>query len=346
MNEEKFTIPFIEFVSKNYEIDEHFFLITGNNKYIDRNSINKKNIYFLNDDNFNILYLTKLMNESQQILIHGFFQNFRFKLLLLLNYKNLKKVNWIIWGGDLYYSNSSMSIKHKINDILKKFLVKRFGYVSTLVKTDYDVAKNKYKITGIYKKAMYLTPIKLEFLDSIIPESKECCNIQIGNSADISNLHLDVIDKLSKFKDENIKIYCPLSYGDKDYGKKVEEYGKSIFGDKFVAVTDYMKADEYGKFLGSIDIAIFNNNRQQALGNIFALAYLGKKIFMRNDTTMWKDLVDDEGYKFSSIDEIEYMTFEKFIEINYDFIVCNKALSKNRFDEKYAAKVWNNIFQN
>lgn len=346
MNEEKFSMPFIEFISSNYNNEDHFFIITGYNNYIDRNKLNLKNIIFFDKDNKSAFQLTKLMNESDQIIIHGFFQNMKFKIIMLFNYMNLKKVNWIIWGGDLYDTYNSMNIKAKLNLKLKKFLVKRFGYVSTLVKRDYELAKIKYNINGKYRKAMYLTPIKLEFLESIHVElNKGYCSIQIGNSADASNLHFEALDKLAKFKDENIKIYCPLSYGDKEYAKKVEKYGQEIFNEKFIAIKDYMTAQVYGEFLGNVDIAIFNNNRQQALGNVFALAYLGKKIFMRNDTTMWDDLVCDEGYVFYAVSCINNITFDEFTGDCSEVIKKNKILSTKRFDENYMMEVWNDIFK-
>ncbi|WP_181881452.1 hypothetical protein [Helicobacter sp. MIT 99-5507] len=42
-----------------------------------------------------------------------------------------------------------------------------------------------------------------------------------------------------------------------------------------------MQFDEYIAFLNNIDIAIFKQNRQQAMGNIFVLLALGKKSIFR-----------------------------------------------------------------
>ena len=41
-----------------------------------------------------------------------------------------------------------------------------------------------------------------------------------------------------------------------------------------------MPYSSYISFLGSIDIGIFNNNRQQGMGNITNLLYLGKKVYL------------------------------------------------------------------
>ena len=45
-------------------------------------------------------------------------------------------------------------------------------------------------------------------------DEKQIINILIGNSATETNNHIEVLDLLSKFKNEDIKIYVPLSYGD------------------------------------------------------------------------------------------------------------------------------------
>ena len=129
-------------------------------------------------------------------------------------------------------------------------------------------------------------------------------NIQVGNSADSTNNHIEVFEKLRKYKDWNIKIYVPLSYSDQDYVKGVIAKGKAIFGDKFIALIDFMPFEKYLDFLGAIDIAIFAHKRQQAMGNTISLLGMGKKVYMRNDITPWT-LFGEIGVKvfdFNSID--------------------------------------------
>ncbi len=42
----------------------------------------------------------------------------------------------------------------------------------------------------------------------------------MGNSANPTNNHIEVLNKLLKFKDEDIEIIAPLSYGEKSGLKK------------------------------------------------------------------------------------------------------------------------------
>jgi hypothetical protein len=97
-----------------------------------------------------------------------------------------------------------------------------------------------------------------------------------------------VLDKLETYKQEDIKIYAPLSYGNPDHAKRVIQEGKKRFGDKFIPLTEMIPFQEYIEFLGLIDIAIFNHKRQQAMGNTITLLGLGKKVYMRTDVTQWQ----------------------------------------------------------
>ena len=57
----------------------------------------------------------------------------------------------------------------------------------------------------------------------------------MGNSTDTSNCHFEMFDLLLPYKDEDILIYCPLSYGPYTaYGDSVIKRGKELFGEKFV----------------------------------------------------------------------------------------------------------------
>jgi len=344
MTNDKFTIPFIEFINSNFDVEKNKFIIIDINKEFDCDISNINNAFIFNEYEFN-----DLIKNSKQIILHSLFMGTnKFYMQLLKNRKILYKFNWVIWGADLYYfKKTNFNIKQKMINSFKKYVIRKFGYITTLVKNDYELAKKYCKVTGKYRPGMYVNPVKLDYLENILKYRNEhsCVNIQIGNSANPSNNHIEIIHKLSRYKDENINIYVPLSYsGDREYIELVKKEGKKIFENKFIPITEFMNPQEYGKFLGGIDIAIFNNDRQQALGNIFALSYLGAKIYMRNNTTMWSQLVVDEGYKFSSVDSIDNFKFYEFIDQNYHELQVNKRLSRNRFDDKYIAKVWEKIF--
>ncbi len=338
---DKFTTPFIEFINKNFDIKEHKFILYGTK---DIGECKYENVEQYEWEKFN-----KYIKESNKVIVHSMFIGDKILLQLLLNINKLKKFTWVVWGGDLHkYIKPQNNLKDRIRSFLFKFTVKQFGVISTLVRDDYYIAQKRLKVKGEYKEAIYINPIKLEYLDSIKANRKEktSINIQIGNSADPSNQHIEVIDILKKYKDENIKVYVPLSYGNEKYACEVKAYGEEVLGEKFIAIMDFMKPEEYSAFLGDIDIAIFNNNRQQALGNIFALCYLGAKIYIRENTSMWEQLLGFDGYKFKGIEQLKCENYEEFLQYEQKSKKINIEISKTRFDEEYIATVWQEIFSN
>jgi hypothetical protein len=348
--QEKFTVPFVKFINDNFNIDEHTFLIHGGNSAYKSEYINHyENVDYISLRNEErIGKFIKYVKNADKIIFHSLFINVWLLDYFSKNKELLKKSTWIVWGGDLYvHRDYPKTDEAESIEKLKMEIIPNLDCISTLVVGDYDLAKKWYNAKAKYKPVIYINPIKLECLDPIDKnENNEVINIQIGNSASHNNQHIEAIEMLKKYKSENIKIYVPLSYGDKDYALKVIKYGKECFGEKFIAITNFMNPEEYSKFLRKIDIAIFNNDRQQALGNLFALSYLGTKIYIRNNTSMWEDLVERVGYKFNAVNDIENLKFSEFIYANYKDIDINRQLSEIRFDKKYILKIWRDIFNN
>ncbi len=341
---EKFTIPFINFINNNFSFKEHIFLIFGESDVFDEAKIqNKKNVQYFD----NYCEIKNIVSKGNLIIFHSMPSSNNILKNLFFKRRILKKSVWVIWGGDLYTYRkySPKKIKEKVINMIRKFVYKNFAYIATLVEEDYKIAKETFHVKGKYLKAIYINPIKIEDLEEFSSDFKKVdeVNIQIGNSATITNNHKEIIDILVKFKDYNIKVFVPLSYPKCEYANIIAKYGKEKLGEKFIPILDFMPSKEYTKYLANIDIAIFNNNRQQALGNIFALAYLKCKIYMRDDVSMWKQFNED-GYKFDTIKTLKNCNYEQFIFKDDKKIINNQEISKNRFDEKYISKIWESIF--
>ncbi|RUA33849.1 MAG: hypothetical protein DSY77_08190 [Bacteroidetes bacterium] len=113
--------------------------------------------------------------------------------------------------------------------------------------------------------------------------NNDASNVLVGNSNSIESNHLDVIKFLSNqnhvFGDSELHLI--LSYGkDENYKGKVISELKRNFGDKGVAIQEFMGRDEYINYLKKFSVAIFYHFRQQAMGNIIALLVMGVRIYM------------------------------------------------------------------
>lgn len=329
---EKFTKPFIDFIKENFDISEHFFLLVGGQ--------NKKEFY-IEDDSYiktisnkkdflkYFIEFNKKMYKADKIIIHGLSQPYNI-FYLFLNPWLLKKCYWAMWGGDFYFPEKQSWIKKQV--------IKKMGHLISGYIGEYELAKKWYGTKGKFH-ASFLYPSNL-YKDIKIQDKKlDTINILLGNSASQTNQHLDALKKLIPIKDKEIKIYTPLSYGDSSYAKEICVKGKEIFGDKFIPLLEFMPFDEYLLLLSEIDIGFFNHNRQQAAGNIISLLGMGKKVYMRNDNTLFLFLKDIL---------VEVYDLEKDIELCFSEVNKKKNIDiiKKYFSKDNLIKQWKDIFEN
>ncbi|MDO5018427.1 MAG: TDP-N-acetylfucosamine:lipid II N-acetylfucosaminyltransferase [Lagierella massiliensis] len=310
-----FTKDVYEMISNNFKEDNHIFV----SKFV--NHYNYTQIQGAERIKSKSLKMLIYLYKSDFIIVHGLIN----KLVVILLFFQpwlLKKVNWIVWGGDIYPNgDKKISIFNKIIIKMRNKIIPKIKYISTLTTGDYNYLIKNYDLNNYHFEISYpVIASNKKLLDKNLRDRKKQnhVNILIGNSATKTNQHFEALDLLEKFKNEDIKIYIPLSYGQKDfelYADEVIKYGKEIFGDKIIPIKELMTGEEYLKFLNSIDIGIFNNNRQQAMGNISQLLMLGKKVYIRTDTNMWKhftglgcNIFDIESLKsYSNFEELVFM---------------------------------------
>lgn len=222
---------------------------------------------------------------------------------------------------------------------LKTKALNRINYFFHWNELDYDWIKKRYpKFNAEFKYHYYGVG-----LDEDIPAHIEKNNNQLvfwlGNSATLSNNHLDALSVLSKFKDEDILIYCPLSYGqpkESVYRQTVIAEGKRLFKEKFVPLTDFMSRQKYYELLNEVDVVIMFHNRTQAAGNIFAFMKMGKKIFMKEQSTLFGLLVADNTpiYSAKTLNAIDFKTLATSLsndEIKFNYnLLDNVIVNLNR----------------
>ncbi|WP_170169109.1 TDP-N-acetylfucosamine:lipid II N-acetylfucosaminyltransferase [Mesobacillus subterraneus] len=334
----KFSTSYYYFIKNNFCLFDHNFVVINKNESIG----SEKNIQVLSLKFHSIFRLIKKMYMAKRIYLHGL--DFYMILLLLFQPWFLKKTNWIIWGGDLYFHIlKKRSIRNTIYDFTRKLIIKNVGGMITQVKGDYELAREWYQAKGKYYYCfLYPSNLYKDIDLSKITKEKDKLYIQVGNSACTTNEHIEVFEKLAKFKNSNIIIICPLSYsGEKDYIDKVILKGLDIFGkERFFPIVNFIPFQDYVNLLGKIDVAIFNHRRQRALGNITTLLGLGKKVYIRTDITTW-DFCENHGL-------VVYSANKEFNDI-FDPISIkdkesNKRIMKEAFSMDKLASDWGKIF--
>lgn len=301
---DKFIESYIEFVNKHFNQKSHLFAVLHKNKN-ERFNNEYDNIQYLNYKLSDFLLLIMFMYKAEKIFLHGLFNN-KVVLLLFIQPWLLRKCNWVMWGGDLYrFKKRKNRFKSNVYEVIRKAVISNFGGLITQVKGDYELAKKWYGVKGKhYYSFMYPSNLYKQYDFPLVNKDIEEIHIQVGNSADPTNNHIEVFDLLKQLKVKSFKIICPLSYPssseNQKYKVRVIEEGKKLFGDRFIPLLEYISFEDYLELLSKIDIAIFNHDRQQALGNITTLLGLGKKIYIREEITTW-NFAQDHNLKLYSI---------------------------------------------
>ena len=337
-DQKKFSKDFFDFLSKNgFDLSEHFLFQYGKND----KEYEKFGMQYLFSSLFSPwkhLKLLKLMHSNEKIIVHSLASPWL--LLYLYIFPSLdRKVYWAIWGKDLYYYRllEKKRFYHNIYEFFRKKVFKNIGQTIVYVKGDYDLAKKWY---GVKARNIdcFMYPSNLYKELDIKEKKHSSVNIQIGNSAETSNNHFEVFEKLLKYRDSDIKIYAPLSYGNMQYAKKVIEKGKELFGDKFIPMTEFMPYEKYMEFLGTVDIVVFGHRRQQALGNSIILLGLGKKVYMRDDISPWQ-FFNDIRVKVYNIENFNLNLLDETTKKN------NIKAIKEYFSKERLIKQLKNLFE-
>lgn len=288
VHEEKCIPSFIHFVQKECNINDHLFVFVG--KIRDPKLQSNSGVIQLNSLK-NIYIASKQVRLAQKICIHGLFRPQKL-CFILLHIHYCKKMYWILWGGDLYaYQNRHRSIAQRLYEYIRSFIIRRVGYIVNSMEQEFLLAQQWYGVSAthipyyVYPNLVYretAPPLKQDTITRVI----------VGNSATPTNRHSYVFQRIHPIisAHQEVLLYCPLSYGDREYAAEITRMGTEMFGSTFVPMRSFMPFHAYIAFLQTIDIAIFYHDRQQAMANIITLLGMGKKVYMPDNISSTKHL--------------------------------------------------------
>lgn len=223
-------------------------------------------------------------------------------------------VAWVIWGSEFYehvyngnqelfggltrrYLNRDpiARLRNRLRPLYwnlcgrsrrRRQVLRRLSYVVTQLPAEYDLLKRK---AGEPLPCDHVEVPVIQLRDLIGSGSAQRplagSNIQVGNSADPTNNHLEVFEILGRCDMTGRKVMVPLSYGKPDYRRYIVEEGRRRLGDFFAPITDFLPLDSYLASVDSCSIVIMNHFRQQGLGNIIAALWRGARVYLGPSTT-------------------------------------------------------------
>lgn len=327
---EKFIRFFYAMVEEKFEINEHLFIVeyqltdkdSGAFDYEDIKHRNKRNNnilildsvhdgieYLDGEENCNKIFesekLHKIFEGAEKIILHSaFWRSNGKKLVQSLVEQMNNKVAWICWGGDSYFERDSDVVKNILNKVKHAYATKE---PTVRIKNVYEIPVKCTNIIYTYtslNKQICMNSIKENF------DRSDTIYILLGHSAAEYGNHQFGLELLKKYKDENIRIFCPLSYGSEIYRNQVIKTGKEMFGDKFVPMLKFMEHNVYCEFLNTIDVAVFPMTRVAAGTTLNYLNAIGTKIYMSIEMI---NNFSNLNLKAKNILDIEKNTFEEFV---------------------------------
>lgn len=288
---------------------------------------------------------TTEFEKYHAVILHNIFDSY--KIDLIINRNIHANFHWMCWGADLYNLHQfskglylkqtkrilleNYNIKGKIgfffsesfgvlgslfyrwfinNESLKTNTIKaikKINSASTVIPHDFNLIKKNLNRNIEYKAFKY---ISIE--NALGNRLSSICignNFLVGNSATLSNNHLEAFSAVKKTDWAGRKIIVPLSYGNKLYTQRVIQSGQELFSNSLIPLIEFLPLDDYNKILEDCGNVIMNHLRQQALGNIIISLWLGARVFLNYKNPVYKFLreVGIEVFQIKDLNRIEHL---------------------------------------
>lgn len=288
--------------------------------------------------------------DATQIVFHGLFDIHIWRKLIFSAIA--KRCSCVIWGAEIYrHGKSGRTLKQYIAQGLHLMLVNRFNKVISLNPGDGN-------LVGRYLKRRDVDVLPYPLIGLSRPDSGKSSDndelhqgnlplkILLGNSAAASNEHIYALEQLAHLSTDDIEIIVPLNYaGSEDYINQVIAKGRTLFGDKFKAITNMLEKSAYDQLLANVDMTVFAHERQQGLYVAYAMLLMGKPMFLRSSTTSYANL-SSLGFSVQSVEALSEFDFAKLSKLVKNPIVENQTLMEQHFTEKALAPRWSRMLNN
>ena len=215
--------------------------------------------------------------------------------------------------------------------------MKKVNFFISYIREDYDFYSRFYpnQFNFFYSTFSNIDQYLAGNKNLVILE--DACNVLIGNSNSPENNHMDIYPILVGGIEniEGIKYFVPLSYGHNDsYKLSVINKGNKYLKNNFCPLLDFMDRLEYVKILQGCSAAVFYHYRQQGMGNLIALLYMGTRVYLsfRNPLFLYFKRMGITIFDF----EKEYKLFSnKKLDreiVNNNRAVIDSIFSKEKVD--------------
>lgn len=283
--------------------------------------------------------INHFLKSCKKIIVVGLFDS-GLIFYLNLHFQLLKKVVVVFHGGEFYSIRGKLSLKAKLFQFARKRVVSGACACYTFTHDDYEFAKEYYNLPK--KHGCVELPWHYEVTPDYALPSKPNSPfvILVGHNARIEDHHEEVLNKLAQYKNENIRIIAPLSYGSKEIRDQVIKKGTSIFGERFVPLTEWIEPSRYQKMLQTVSVFVLGTDRQAGTFNVNLMLRLGAKVFLRKDNSLWSYYSRYCNCKIFDISTIDTLSFKEFVTFSKDDRVDNSKNISCKLTPESCLKSW------
>jgi hypothetical protein len=337
--------------------EKNFFLVFGMKGDMNYQRINKTGDFlgrFTETDDINSI-IEKL--NAKAIILHSLSYDYA---KTVIGIRKEITICWVVWGYDLYFlpkiepliyaKKTSEFLKRKYpmivlkrkiirSDKLRNYYYRIFNwkqdkirtillaqekikYFLTYIREDFDIYSNYYPNRF---KFLYGTVSSIDqYLagDKNLSIFSDANNILIGNSFSPSSNYLDVLPVIARNIQNFDKVYIVLSYGNNEKHKKfVIKRASKLLIDHFHPLLEFMNRKDYVKILQTCSTGIFFHYRQQAMGNIIAMLYMGSRVYLSSKNPAYKFFIRNNIVVNSLEEEFEQYGFSR---LNIDIVKQNQ----------------------
>jgi dTDP-N-acetylfucosamine:lipid II N-acetylfucosaminyltransferase len=274
--------------------------------------------------------------------------------------------SWIFWSYEFYHQPESYTgllepfslhfyrknlpvfsgVRNRISKIIKKIL--QIPYRNYLLKQGYSQIKAFYSflpedyknVSAVFEKKPACHPISFlslnEMTGSLSPGTLTD-TIIIGHSASVTGNHAEILQTLGKLGIKN-DLLLPLEYGDAEYRDEIIKLANSCFPGQVNYILERHSLTEYNRKLSTAGYALFNFTKQEGLGNIIFLLWNGTKVFLREESSAYRQF-RNWGLKVYSVNKDLNKAELSELPGQQDAI-SNRKILESLFNEERVREYW------
>lgn len=297
--------------------------------------------------------LLQSLGSYKGIIFHGLYG--RWAECVLDAVPDSVAVAWVIWDGEIF---GRPEVCAAFYQPLTKWLWKiknRYAYFRNgfRPKTMYFVPsekfrKIKYCLCDMPQEAAYANqylkmslewvPYNYYSINETIRNLRDKhvvgTNIFLGNSCTYNNNHIDAMWKLRRLVAKNQKVITPLSYGGTGLKKYIIKAGKSLLGQSFEPLIEYLSLEEYNAKMLSCSIMIQYLGSPGAQGNIITGLWLGMRVYLNKCSIMYEFFKSLGAYVYSVEDDLNRKNPNLFQPMSAEEMEHNRKVLEGYFGEK------------